>query len=205
MAPTSRAMGTDPCLTGRAENGSAGAAARRLRAWIGGHAPDDSGSRMGARIGLLSPTLARPQPRTLRPLQRRRRRRAMGHGRLGRDLRPRTGSCPATPIAPRIGDGWMLTPAELAAYLSISVRQVQRLRAAGMPATPVGARSIRYDHAQCMAWLQANQDSLCHTASTPAADLRSLSASAARDYTDACRRAQLRVTPSESKPSCGLP
>lgn len=48
----------------------------------------------------------------------------------------------------------MLTPAELAAHLRISERQVQRLAAAGMPRVPVGARTVRYDPAACTAWLQ---------------------------------------------------
>lgn len=50
----------------------------------------------------------------------------------------------------------LLTPAELAAHLRISERQVQRLAAAGMPRVPVGARGVRYDAAACAAWLQAN-------------------------------------------------
>lgn len=99
----------------------------------------------------------------------------------------------------------MLTPEGLAAHLQISARQVQRLRAAGMPCVPVGARAVRYDAAACTAWLQAHPEALCPTDSTPTAATRSLSASAASAYTAACRRAQLRVTPSESSPSCGSP
>ena len=99
----------------------------------------------------------------------------------------------------------MLTPEQLAGHLGISLRQVQRLRAAGMPAIPVGARAVRYDPASCTAWLQANEATLCRTASTPAAGTRSVSASAASAYTAACRRAQVRVTPSEWRPNSESP
>jgi len=95
----------------------------------------------------------------------------------------------------------VLTPEALAAHLCISTRQVQRLRAAGMPCVPVGARAVRYDLQACTAWLQSNPEALCPTASTAAAATRSLSASAVSAYTAACRRAALRVTPSSSSPN----
>lgn len=99
----------------------------------------------------------------------------------------------------------LLTTESLAAALGVSARQVQRLRAAGMPCVPVGARAVRYDAGACTAWLQANQAALCHTTSMPPAATRSVSASAVSAYTAACRRAQLRVTPSSSSPSCESP
>lgn len=96
----------------------------------------------------------------------------------------------------------MLSTEQLAAALGISARQVQRLRVAGLPCLPVGARSVRYDLTTCTAWLQANAASLqCPSTARPRAATRSLSASVASAYTDACRRAQLRVTPSDWNPS----
>lgn len=97
----------------------------------------------------------------------------------------------------------LLRPAELAAHLSISTRQVQRLTASGMPAVPIGPRTVRYDAAACVAWLRANGETIsrCLSSQRPAVGGMSLSASAASAYTDACRRAQLRVMPSEPSPS----
>lgn len=96
----------------------------------------------------------------------------------------------------------MLTTEQLAAALGISARQVQRLRSAGLPCLPVGARAVRYDLPACTAWLQANAATLqCPSNDRPRAATRSLSASAASAFTDACRRAQLRVRPSDSNPN----
>lgn len=93
----------------------------------------------------------------------------------------------------------MLTPAELAAHLRISERQVQRLAAAGMPRIPVGVRGVRYDPAACEAWLQQNIE--CLSSKPKPAATRSLSASAVSAFTEGYRRAQLRVMPSTLKPS----
>lgn len=94
----------------------------------------------------------------------------------------------------------MLTTERLAAELGISARQVQRLRSAGLPHLQVGARAVRYDAAACRAWLADNREHVaaCLSTAPPRAATRSLSASVASAYTDACRRAQLRVMPSES-------
>lgn len=98
----------------------------------------------------------------------------------------------------------MLTPESLASALSISSRQVQRLRSAGMPCIPVGSRAVRYDLQACTHWLQSHPEALCPTPSTNAAATKSLSASIVSAYTDACRKVQLRVTPSASSPSYAL-
>ena len=97
----------------------------------------------------------------------------------------------------------MLTPSELATALRISERQVQRLTADGMPFQPVGARGKRYDLEQCKAWLRENHTCLSNKQKQAAS--KSVSASAVNAFTDACRRAHLRVRPSESKPSCEQP
>jgi hypothetical protein len=97
----------------------------------------------------------------------------------------------------------MLTEAQLAAELQISTRQVQRCAAAGMPAQPVGARSKRYDLAECRHWLRENHT--CLSSQPKPAATKSQSALIVREYTAAFRRAQVRVKPSELKPSCDQP
>lgn len=95
----------------------------------------------------------------------------------------------------------MLTPAELATALRISVRQVQRL---GLPYTPVGARGKRYDLAECQRWLREHHAS-CQSAATMQAATTSTSASAGSAYIADCLRVQLRVMPSSSRPSSPAP
>lgn len=89
-----------------------------------------------------------------------------------------------------------LTAAELAAHLRVSVRQVQRLVADGMPSIPTGLRGRVYDPTACEQWLAAN---LCPSARTKKAAGTSKSASAAAAYIDGCRQQQVRATPSSSK------
>lgn len=93
----------------------------------------------------------------------------------------------------------LLTAAQLAARWQVSTRQVERYAAAGMPTVPVGVRARRYDAPACESWLRENHACLS-TRPQPAAT-RSLSASAVAAFTDACRRAQVRVKPSALKPS----
>ena len=93
----------------------------------------------------------------------------------------------------------LLTTEQLAAHLGISARQVQRLAAAGLPSIPVGARGRRYDPDACEQWLQANAEALRgrRPQAQPSSSL--FSASAAAAFTEAARRACLRVMPSEPK------
>jgi phage terminase Nu1 subunit (DNA packaging protein) len=91
----------------------------------------------------------------------------------------------------------MLTAAQLAAALSISERQVQRLAAAGMPVQPIGARGRRYDLEECRQWLRENHACLSN-AQKPEAG-KSLSASVVNAFTAASRQVQVRVRPSESR------
>lgn len=97
----------------------------------------------------------------------------------------------------------MLNPAEAASALGISVRQLQRLSAAGLPFTPVGTKAKRYDLQECRIWLKANPTCLSNRPQAGAS--RSLSAGTIAAYTDACRRAQVRVTPGSSKPNSLTP
>jgi hypothetical protein len=77
--------------------------------------------------------------------------------------------------------------------MSISESTVRRLEADGLPFTPVGAKSHRYNLAECKAWLKANQ---CQSGKT--APVASISAlwPMAKEFTESCRKAQLRVLPS---------
>ena len=96
----------------------------------------------------------------------------------------------------------MLTTEQLAAEFGVSARQVQRLAKQGMPSIPVGARARRYDPTACRSWLQANDEALtCRSSEPKPVAGKSLSASVVSAYTDACRRAHLRVTPSALKPT----
>ncbi len=93
----------------------------------------------------------------------------------------------------------IVTTEQLAAHLGISARQVQRLAAAGLPSIPVGARGRRYDPDACEQWLQANAEALRGRKQQPRPSSSCLSASAAAAFTEAARRARLRVMPSEPK------
>lgn len=97
----------------------------------------------------------------------------------------------------------LLTIAQLAAMLGVSVRHLERCDAAGMPAIPVGVRAKRYDSAACLAWLAAHAGELkqCQSRDHRKKAGTSLSASAADAYTAAYRRAHLRVMPSEPSQS----
>ena len=88
----------------------------------------------------------------------------------------------------------MLKPAELAAALRISVRQVQRLR---LPYTPTGKRGKVYDLDECRRFLRETE---C-LSSEPQRGGTLASASTINAYTDACRRVQVRAMPSSWKPS----
>jgi len=93
----------------------------------------------------------------------------------------------------------MLTAAQLATELAVSVRHVERCAAAGMPSIAVGARAKRYDLAACLAWLAAHRETLstCQSRKQPQAATKFVSASAVNALTAASRRAHLRVLPSE--------
>jgi hypothetical protein len=97
----------------------------------------------------------------------------------------------------------MLTAAQLATHMNVSVRHVERCAAAGMPSISVGARAKRYDPAACLAWLAENSGALsqCPSNARPKAASKFVSASAVNALTAASRRAHLRAMPSESSQS----
>jgi methylphosphotriester-DNA--protein-cysteine methyltransferase len=88
------------------------------------------------------------------------------------------------------------TRQQLCAALGISESTVRRLEAVGLPFTPVGAKSKRYNLAECKEWLKKNQNRLCQSPQTPAAKSTSTLWSAASAFTAASRKAHLRVMPS---------
>ncbi|WP_322534555.1 hypothetical protein SR858_10985 [Duganella zoogloeoides] len=83
---------------------------------------------------------------------------------------------------------------QICTALSVSESTIRRLEQQGMPYTPVGARSKRYDLAECKKWLKENQ--LCPSGTTKTAANTSGSWSPGKEFTEYCRKAQLRVMPS---------
>jgi methylphosphotriester-DNA--protein-cysteine methyltransferase len=84
---------------------------------------------------------------------------------------------------------------QLCAALGVSESTVRRLEQNGLPYTPVGKRSKRYDLVECKTWLKENQQ--CPSGTIKMAGSTSVSWSTAREFTESCRKVQLRVMPSE--------
>lgn len=83
---------------------------------------------------------------------------------------------------------------QLCAALGVSESTVRRLEQSGLPFTPVGKRSKRYDLAECKKWLKENQQ--CPSGTINKVGSTSASWSMAKEFTESCRKVQLRVTPS---------
>ncbi|WP_141750063.1 hypothetical protein [Janthinobacterium sp. HH107] len=83
---------------------------------------------------------------------------------------------------------------QICAALGVSESTIRRLEQAGLPYTPVGARSKRYDLEECKKWLKENNQ--CPSGTTKKAGSTSASWSMAKEFTESCRKAQLRVMPS---------
>jgi phage terminase Nu1 subunit (DNA packaging protein) len=92
----------------------------------------------------------------------------------------------------------MLTPSELAAAMRVSTKTVSRWDVAGCPCEWAGSRR-RYDLAAVQAWNR--ERATCRSEETPKADGTQKHAFNSAVFTDACRKVQLRVTPSASKQS----
>jgi hypothetical protein len=84
----------------------------------------------------------------------------------------------------------MLTRQQLCAALAISESTVRRLELDGLPCTPVGKRSKRYDLDECKQWLRSHG---------PIVRSPPVSASwpRANEFTEYCRDRKLRVYPSK--------
>ena len=89
-----------------------------------------------------------------------------------------------------------LTRQQLCAALGISESTVRRLEQLGLPYTPVGSRSHRYDLAECKAWLKTNGATSCQSGQTSKAANTSALWLVANAFTESARRVQLRVMPS---------
>ena len=90
--------------------------------------------------------------------------------------------------------GAELNRQQLCVALAISESTVRRLEQAGLPCTPVGKRAKRYNLAECKEWLKENQ--VCQSGKTKRESSTSASWSMAKEFTESCRKVQLRVMPS---------
>ena len=88
-----------------------------------------------------------------------------------------------------------LTRQQLCAALGISESTVRRLELDGLPCTPIGVRSKRYDLAECRQWLREHQPT-CQPGQTRKAADTSASWSAASDYIESSLKVRRRVMPS---------
>lgn len=82
---------------------------------------------------------------------------------------------------------------QICAELGVSESTIRRLERAGLPFTPVGARSHRYNLAECKAWLRLHGPGRpVPAASTSTMELEKRAAEFARS----CEGMKLRVKPS---------
>lgn len=85
-----------------------------------------------------------------------------------------------------------LNKQQLCAALSISESTIRRLEQRGLPYTPVGARSHRYNLDECKEWLRANEDALGPQPRAPRPALWK----AGKEFSEQCKKVKLRVIPS---------
>lgn len=85
-----------------------------------------------------------------------------------------------------------LTRQQLCASLGISESTVRHLELAGLPYTPVGKRSHRYNLVEVKEWLRSDQFQPTQIKAAP----RSVLWSQESEFTDAYRKVKLRVMPS---------
>lgn len=82
---------------------------------------------------------------------------------------------------------------QLCAALGISESTVRRLELNGLPCTPVGSRSKRYNLEECKAWLRANPVQPTRAAvPTQSTEMKR----AEREFIERCKNVKLRVRPS---------
>jgi phage terminase Nu1 subunit (DNA packaging protein) len=87
----------------------------------------------------------------------------------------------------------MLNKQQLCAELGVSESTVRRLEQQGLPFTPVGVRSHRYDLEECKAWLRE------YFGGGPivvARQRREPESEAVKAYVEAIKKIKLRVMPS---------
>jgi phage terminase Nu1 subunit (DNA packaging protein) len=83
---------------------------------------------------------------------------------------------------------------QICAALGVSESTIRRLEQVGLPYTPIGVRSKRYDLAECKKWLKENQQ--CQSGKTKTVGSTSELWSKANAFTESCRKVHLRVMPS---------
>lgn len=82
---------------------------------------------------------------------------------------------------------------QICAELGVSESTIRRLEKVGLPFTPVGARSHRYNLAECKAWLRLHgPGGPSPTASISALELEKKAA----EFAESCKGMKLRVKPS---------
>ncbi len=88
----------------------------------------------------------------------------------------------------------MLNKQQLCAELGVSESTVRKLEQQGLPYTPVGARSHRYDLEECKAWLREATSTKSRSSN---AIVRSENPQKTVEFIAACKRVKLRVMPSK--------
>ena len=91
-----------------------------------------------------------------------------------------------------------LTLQQLCATLSVSESTVRRWVADGLPYTPIGKRTKRFNLEETRTWLREKQGS-CPSGSTSKAGGTSALWSGGSAFTASCRKVHLRVMPSSLK------
>ena len=83
---------------------------------------------------------------------------------------------------------------QICVALGVSESTIRRLEQAGLPFTPVGPRSKRYNFDECKAWLRENyRPGIAKPGNdTSAASLSRMG----REFSESCRKVRLRVRPS---------
>jgi phage terminase Nu1 subunit (DNA packaging protein) len=84
---------------------------------------------------------------------------------------------------------------QICAALGVSESTIRRLEQSGLPYTPVGRRAKRYDLEECKTWLRGNYPYQPQKTENKAVSTSALW-SAAKEFTESCRKVQLRVKPS---------
>jgi len=84
---------------------------------------------------------------------------------------------------------------QICAALGVSESTIRRLEQAGLPYTPVGVRSKRYDLDECKNWLKEHNQ--CPSGMIKTEESTSALRRAGTEFTESCRKVQLRVMPSE--------
>lgn len=83
---------------------------------------------------------------------------------------------------------------QICATLAVSESTIRRLEQLGLPFTPVGVRSHRYDLAECKKWLLDHYGRPAEVARD--IDSRVRLDKAAAEYVEASKKVKLRVMPS---------